>query len=94
MAISEKIELLGKGLYGGEIPDILTLKNIPTSSELDYVGGEDFIATMLDVIFPKAIEEQIDFHKLLEIDFHWIFQFLLWLNELSNPKVTIKIFVF
>lgn len=80
MAISEKIELLGKGLYGGEIPDILTLKNIPTSSELDYVGGEDFIATMLDVIFPKAIEEQIDFHKLLEIDFHWICRALRILN--------------
>ena len=41
MAISEKIELLGKGLYD-DIPDQLTLKNIPTASELDYVGAEDF----------------------------------------------------
>ena len=68
MAISEKIELLGKGLYSGEIPDILTLKNIPTSSELDYVGGEDFIATMLDVIFPKSIEEKIDAEKFLRVN--------------------------
>lgn len=80
MAISERIELLGKGLYNGEIPDILTLKAIPTASELDYVGGEDFVATMLDVIFPKAIEEKCDFHKLLEIDFYWICRALRILN--------------
>lgn len=80
MAISERIELLGKGLYGGEIPDILTLKSIPTSSELDYVGGEDFTATMLEKIFPKAIEEQINFYNLLEIDFQWICRALRILN--------------
>lgn len=80
MAISEKIELLGKGLYGGEIPDILTLKSIPTSTELDYVGGEDFIATMLDVIFPAAIEEKCNFHKLLEMDFQWVCRALRILN--------------
>ena len=80
MAISERIELLGKGLYGGEIPDVLTLKAIPTSTELDYVGGEDFIATMLDTIFPQAIEEKCDFRRLLEIDFHWICRALRILN--------------
>lgn len=80
MAISEKIELLGKGLYNGEIPDVLTLRSIPTASELDYVGGEDFISTMLDVIFPKAIEEKCDFHKLLDIDFQWICRALRILN--------------
>ena len=81
MAISEKIELLGKGLYKDvDIPDVLTLKSIPTASELDYVGGEDFIATMLDVIFPKAIEEKINFHALLEIDFQWICRALRILN--------------
>ena len=79
MAISEKIELLGKGLYT-DIPDVLTLKAIPTASELDYVGGEDFQATMLDVIFPKAIEEQINFRQLLEIDFQWICRGLRLLN--------------
>lgn len=80
MAISEKIELLGKGLYDGEIPDVLTLKSIPTASELDYVGGEDFIATMLDTIFPQAIEEKCNFHNLLEIDFQWICRALRILN--------------
>jgi len=79
MAISEKITLLGKGLYTG-IPDVLTLKAIPTASELDYVGGEDFQATMLDIIFPKAIEEQINFRQLLEIDFQWICRCLRILN--------------
>lgn len=80
MAISEKITLLGKGLYGGKIPDILTLKSIPTASELDYVGGEDFQQTMLDIIFPKAIEEEINFRELLEIDFQWICRCLRILN--------------
>ena len=79
MAISEKIELLGKGLYT-DIPDVLTLKNIPTASELDYVGGEDFVATMLDIIFPVAIEEKISFRNLLEIDFQWICRCLRILN--------------
>ena len=71
MAISEKIALLGKGLYK-DIPDILTLKAIPTATELDYVGSEDFQATMLDKIFPVAIEEKCNFRDLLEIDFQWI----------------------
>ena len=79
MAISEKIELLGKGLYT-DIPDVLTLKSIPTASELDYVGGEDFQATMLDKIFPVAIEEQCNFRNLLEIDFQWICRCLRILN--------------
>lgn len=79
MAISEKIELLGKGLYK-DIPDTLTLTSIPTASELDYVGGEDFNKTMLEVIFPKAIQEQVDFKQLLEIDFQWICRCLRILN--------------
>ena len=79
MAISERISLLGKGLYK-DIPDVLTLKSIPTASELDYVGGEDFQATMLDSIFPKAIEEPINPRDLLEIDFQWICRCLRILN--------------
>ena len=79
MAISEKIELLGKGLYGN-IPDVLTLTSIPTASELDYVGAEDFDKTMLDIILPKAIEEKIDFYKLLELDYYWICRCLRILN--------------
>ena len=41
--VSEQIELLGKGLYcksKSNIPDVLTIKSIPTVSELDYVGSE------------------------------------------------------
>lgn len=80
MAISEKIELLGKGLYKN-IPDVLTLKSIPTGSELDYVGREDFQETMLDIILPKAIEEKdVPFRELLEIDFQWICRGLRILN--------------
>lgn len=79
MAISEKIELLGKGLYNG-IPDTLTLTSIPTASELEYVGSEDFDKTMLEVILPQAVEEKIDFKQLFEIDYQWICRCLRLLN--------------
>ena len=79
MAISEKIELIGKGLYGN-IPDVLTLTSMPTASELDYVGSEDFDKTMLDIIFPRSIEEKIDYYQLLELDYYWIARCLRILN--------------
>ena len=79
--ISEKIELLGKGLYNGAIPDELTLTSIPTASELDVVGSEDFHAVMLDKILPNAVAEKgINFRNLLEIDFDWICRCLRLLN--------------
>lgn len=77
--ISEKIQLLGKGLYT-DIPDELTLTSIPTASELDYVGSEDFEATMLDKILPQAVAEKINFRNLLEIDFQWVCRCLRILN--------------
>lgn len=77
--ISEKIQLLGKGLYT-DIPDELTLTSIPTASELDYVGSEDFEVTMLDKILPKAVQEKINFRNLLEIDFYWLCRCLRILN--------------
>lgn len=81
--ISEKIELLGKGLYAN-IPDVLTLKAIPTASELDYVGAEDFDKTMLETVFPVAIEEfasgEISPYDLLELDYRWICRCLRIVN--------------
>lgn len=77
--VSERIELLGKGLYK-DIPDILTLKSIPTASELDYVGSEDFERTMIDKILPAAVEESINFNNLLEIDYFWVCRCLRILN--------------
>ena len=79
MALSEKIELLGKGIYK-DIPDTLTLTSIPTASELDYIGSEEFEQTMIEKIFPKCIEEKVDFNNLLEIDFQWILRCLRILN--------------
>lgn len=79
MSISEKIQLLGKGLYQN-IPDELTISNIPTASELDYVGSEDFDTTMLDKILPQAVEENINFRDLLEIDYQWLCRCLRILN--------------
>ena len=78
--LSEKCELLGKGLYEGKIPDILTLKSIPTASELEFVGSEDFDKIMLDKILPAAIEEQIDVYNLLEIDYQYVCRCLRILN--------------
>lgn len=77
--ISEKVQLLGKGLYSG-IPDELTLTSIPTASELEYVGSEDFEAVMLDKILPQAVAENINFRELLEIDFQWLCRCLRILN--------------
>lgn len=79
MAISEKIQLLGKGLYK-DIPDELTLKSIPTGSELDYVGSEDFDETMLTKILPQCIEEKINPKELLEIDYQWVLRCLRFIN--------------
>lgn len=78
--ISEKIELLGKGLYNNEIPDELTIKSIPTSTELDMVGSEDFEQVMIDKVLPQAVEEKINFAKLLEIDFQWLCRCLRFVN--------------
>lgn len=78
--VSEKIQLLGKGLYK-TIPDEITIQAIPTASELEYVSAEDFEATMLDKIFPKAIAEQgCNWRELLEIDFQWICRCLRIIN--------------
>lgn len=79
MSLSERVQLLGAGLYT-DIPDELTLTSIPTVSELDYVGNEDFDKTMLDSILPKAVAEKINFRDLLEIDYEWICRCLRMLN--------------
>lgn len=80
MAMTESIELLGKGLYGGKIPDTLTLQSIPTVSELEYISAEDFDQTMIEKILPKAVKEEIDFGSLLEVDYNWILRCLRILN--------------
>lgn len=79
MALSEKLQLLGAGLYS-DIPDEITLKSIPTALELDYVGSEDFDQTMIDKILPQSVEEKINFNELLEIDYLWICRALRILN--------------
>lgn len=79
MAISEKVELLGKSLYSS-IPNELTLTNIPTISELEYVGAEDYDKALLDSILPSAVAEKINFYDLLEIDFQWVCRCLRLLN--------------
>lgn len=86
--ISEKIELLGKNIYK-DIPGTITLKSIPTSSELDYVGAEDFDTTMVDKILPQSIEENIECRKLLYMDYQWVCRCLRFLNY--GPYHTVNI---
>lgn len=81
--VTEKIQLLGKGMYT-KIPNELTLKAIPTTSELEYVGAEDFDKTMIESIFPVAVEEfaskELDPYDLLELDYRWICRCLRIIN--------------
>lgn len=81
--VSETIELLGKGMYE-KIPDVLTLKSIPTTSELEYVGAEEFDKTMLESVFPVAISEfasgEANPYDLLELDYRWICRGLRLIN--------------
>lgn len=91
MALSEKVELLGKGLYGDKIPDEITITSIPTGSELDYMGAEDFDQTMIDTILPKCIKEDINPRLLLEIDYQWILRCLRFLNY--GPYVSVGVIV-
>lgn len=81
MAVTEKIQLLGGAYYTGKnIPTVLTLTSIPTSSELDYVAAEDFDDTMINSILPRAVEEKINFNSLLEIDYQWLLRCLRIIN--------------
>lgn len=77
--LTEKVELLGKGVYK-DIPNVLTLHAIPTISELDWAGSEDFEEVMLEKILPEAVEEKVNFKDLLEIDFQWLCRCLRVLN--------------
>ena len=78
-AMTEQLELLGKDLYKST-PGVITIRQLPTSSELEYVGSEDFDKVMLEKILPTAIEETVDFEELLEIDYQWILRCLRILN--------------
>ena len=78
--VSEKVTLLGKGLYK-TFPDEITIKTMPTVSELDYVASEDFDNVMLTKILPECIEETgLNFDELLQYDYQWICRCLRFLN--------------
>ena len=71
--LSESVVLLGKGLYK-TIPDEININALPTASELEYVGSEDFDSTMIKSILPQVVEggKDMDFNELLEIDYEWL----------------------
>lgn len=88
--MSEKIELIGKGLYK-DIPDQLTLKAFPTVTELNYVSSEEFDKTMIEEIFPECIEEKVNFYNLFEVDFQWVCRCMRFLNY--GPYFTTNMFL-
>ena len=71
--LSESVILLGQDIYK-TIPNQININAVPTASELEYVGAEDFDRTMVMSIFPKVVDESdgMDFTELLEIDYDWI----------------------
>lgn len=79
MGPTEKVVLLGKGLYK-DIPDELTINPLPTISELDMVGAEDFDDIMIKKILPQVVVERIDPSNLLEIDYYWLLRCLRFLS--------------
>lgn len=78
--MSEKFELIGDYPESYGIPKTLTASAIPTVSELDYVGSEDFEATMIEKILPAAISPKIDFNNLYDFDFYWVCRIVRFLN--------------
>lgn len=71
--LSESVVLLGQNMYK-TIPNTININAVPTASELEYVGAEDFDRTMVMSIFPKVVDNSdgMDFTELLEIDYDWI----------------------
>lgn len=83
MAISEKVELLGKEYYAASkmgIPAEITLSAMPTVSELEFVTAEDFDQTMIESVLPQVINEKFDYKQLLEVDYSWVLRCLRILN--------------
>lgn len=85
--LTETVELLGKNIYK-DIPSTLTIKSLPISAELTMTGAEDFDSMMLHNILPKCIEPNIDFGKLLEIDYQYLCRCVRILNY--GPFVTTR----
>ena len=77
--MTEQVSLMGAGLYDG-IPDTITISELPTASELDYVAADDFHEVMLTKILPKCIEEDFDPKKLFEFDYYWVLRCLRIMN--------------
>lgn len=85
MGISERVELLSTYT---DIPHVLTLSAMSTELELELVSNEDYNATMLDIIFPKLVQGDINFRHLLEIDYQWLCRCLRILSY--GSEVTIR----
>ena len=71
--VSERVILLGQNLYE-TIPNEIVISSIPTASELEYVGAEDFDRTILEKILPEVVEnsQDMNFNELLDIDYDWV----------------------
>lgn len=91
MAIKEKLELIGTPWYRGtgqDIPSTITLTELPTASELDYVSAEDFHNVMVNDILPQSIEEGVNPKSFLESDYYWVLRALRMMNY--GPYIDVR----
>lgn len=71
--LSEKVVLIAQNAYK-TIPNEIQINAVPTATELEYVGAEDFDRTMVNDVLPKVVEdsEGMDFSELYDFDYDWI----------------------
>lgn len=71
--LSEKVVLIARDAYS-TIPNELNVNAVPTATELEYVGAEDFDKAMVNDVLPKVVDdsEGMDFSELYDFDYDWL----------------------
>lgn len=71
--LSEKVVLIAQDAYS-TIPNELNINAVPTATELEYVGAEDFDKAMVHDVLPKVVDdsEGMDFSELYDFDYDWL----------------------
>lgn len=71
--LSEKVVLIAQDAYS-TIPNELNVNAVPTATELEYVGAEDFDKAMVNDVLPKVVDdsEGMDFSELYDFDYDWL----------------------
>lgn len=71
--LSEKVVLIAQDAYS-TIPNELNVNAVPTATELEYVGAEDFDKAMVHDVLPKVVDDSqgMDFSELYDFDYDWL----------------------